>query len=420
MMVFIVMGHWRARRALMVIGASAICLGEPAAAACAATSHARAKLDGFTANVGLQSFYAHIENEAQATFRVRNVGDDCVGTLLTASYATKDVTTTANVDYSAVAGQTQPLNDEPHPEDNPAPTFQDVNVPIINNDDQPVVESVQISVSVPAGAALSEPSAVPLYIVDDDGATRLGLDSYPYAQSETVSGVEVPVFRAGTDVSGTAAVTYSFGPGAQSPATPGQDFQSTPGTVSFQPNERWKLIPLTILEDSVAEPAETLQISLQGAGVVPAVSMTTFTILDNEEGNAPSSKLHHPRHRWRYPYNDYRIREIHVFTKDELGGSGVIAVELALRRRLTNGKCAWWNGKRFRGGNCSEKLWRSMKVYEPGYFYYLRLRAIAPSVGTRVMNYTAYARATDGAGNVESLLQQRRNRNTFEVKQRTG
>ncbi|HEV2907071.1 MAG TPA: Calx-beta domain-containing protein, partial [Actinomycetota bacterium] len=231
---------------------------------------------------------------------------------------------------------------------------------------------------------------------------------------------EIPVFRGGTDVSGTVAISYSFAPGAQNSATPGQDFQSPPGSVTFLPGERWKLIPLTILEDTAAEPPETLQITVQGSGVVPSASATTFTILDNEEGVAPSSKLHHPRHKWRYPYNDYRIREIHVFTKDELGGSGVVKVELALRRRMTNGKCAWWNGKRFRGGNCTQKVWRQMKVYEPGAFYYYRMKAIGSSVGTRVRNYTAYARAIDGAGNLESLLQARRNRNTFEIKQRTG
>jgi hypothetical protein len=387
---------------------------------CAANNHLRAKLDGFDVSAGLQSFFARVESAPHATFRVRNVGDDCIGALLTASYTTKDVSATANVDYSPVAGQTQPLNDEPHPEDNPAPTSQDVNVPIINDNDEPVVESAQISVTAPAGAALSEPSTAPLYMVDDDGATRVGLDMYPYAQSETTSGVEIPVFRGGTDVNSAVAISYSFQPGGQIAATPGQDFQGSPGSVTFQPGERWKLIPLTILEDTAAEPPETLQITVQGSGVVPSASATTITILDNEEGVAPSSKLHHPRHKWRYPFNDYRIREIHVFTKDDLGGSGVVKVELALQRRMTNGKCAWWNGKRFRGGDCTQKVWRQMKVYEPGAFYYYRMKAIGSSVGTRVRNYTAYARAIDGAGNVENLLQARRNRNTFEIKQRTG
>jgi Calx-beta domain len=387
---------------------------------CAANNHLRAKLDGFDVTAGLQSFFARVESDPQATFRVRNVGDDCIGALLTASYGTKDVSATAYVDYSPVAGQTQPLNDEPHPEDNPAPTSQDVNVPIIDNNDEPVVESAQISVTAPPGAALSEPSSAPLYIVDDDGVMRVGLDTYPYAQSETTSGVEIPVFRGGVDVNSAVAISYSFQPGGQLAATPGQDFQGTPGSVTFQPGERWKLIPLTILEDTAAEPPETLQITVQGSGVVPSASATTFTILDNEEGVAPSSKLHHPRHKWRYPYNDYRIREIHVFTKDDLGGSGVVKVELALRRRMTNGKCAWWNGKRFRGGDCTERLWRPMKVYEQGFFYYFRIKALGSSAGTRVRNYTAYARAIDGAGNVESLLQARRNRNTFEIKQRTG
>lgn len=387
-------------------------------AACASTNHLRAKLGGFDVDAGLQSFYVRTESFSPARFRVSNIGDDCVGQLLTANYASSDVTATGAVDYVPVSGQTPPLNDEAHPEDSPAPTFVDVDVPILNDGDEPVVESSRISLSVPTGAALSEPSAAPLYIVDDDGGTRVGLDSYPYAQSETVSGVEVPVFRAGTDVSGSTTLSYSLAPGPQSPATSGQDFQGTPGSVTFQPTERWKLIPLTILEDGVAEPPESIQITIQGAGVVSTASTTTVTIVDNEEGIAPTSRLHHPRHRWRYPYNDYRLREIHVFTKDELGGSGVVAVELALRRKLLSGKCGWWNGKRFRAGDCSEKLWRRMKVYEPGYFYYARMKAIGSSIGTNVMNYTAYARAIDGAGNVESLLKLRRNRNTFEVKRK--
>ena len=408
------------RRTLLLIAitANVASLSGPAGAACGAANHLRAKLGGFDVEAGLQSFFARTESSSPAKFRISNVGDDCVGQLLTATYVSKDITATGNVDYVPVSGQTPALNDEAHPEDSPAPTVVEVDVPIINDDDQPVVESAQIILSVPAGAALSEPSVAPLYIVDDDGAARIGLDSYPYAQSETVSGFEIPVFRAGADVSGSTTISYSFAPGTQNPATSGQDFLGTPGSVTFLPNERWKLIPLTILEDSVAEPPETLQIAIQGAGVVSAASTTTVTILDNEEGVPPISKLHHPRHRWRYPYNDYRLREIHVFTKDELGGSGVVAVELALRRKLVSGKCGWWNGKRFRAGDCSEKLWRRMKVYEPGYFYYVRMKAIGPSIGTNVMNYTAYARAVDGAGNVESLLKPRRNRNTFEVKRK--
>jgi len=179
-----------------------------------------------------------------------------------------------------------------------------------------------------------------------------------------------------------------------------------------------KTIDISLVNDAVAEPPETLTISLTGVEVV-SPSATTFTILDNEEGNVPKSKFHHPRHRWRYPYNDYRVREIHVFTKDELGGSGVVAVEIALRRRMMNGKCAWWNGKRFRRGDCSEKLWRPTKAYEPGDFYYYRIKALGPSVGTPIMNYTGFARAIDGAGNMESLLQPKRNRNTFEIRRKS-
>jgi Calx-beta domain len=401
-----------------LVAAGSVGFGPQAGSACASNNHLRAKLDAFTVNAGLQSFFATTESASPVTARIRNVGDDCIGQLLTVAYATKDITATGNADYTPASGQTPPLNDDPHPEDDlSAPTFYDVAIPVVADADQPVVESAQFGMSVPVGGAVIEPSSVPVYIVDDSGATRIGLDSYPYAQTESIADARVPVFRGG-DASGVMGVSYSFAPGTQNPAAAGTDFLGTPGSVTFQAGERWALIPFTIVEDSGAEPPETLQISIQGTGVVPTASTTTLTILDNEEAIAPSSKLHHPRHRWRYPYNDYRLREIHVFTKDELGGSGVVAVDLALRRKLLSGKCGWWNGKRFRAGDCSEKLWRRTKVYEPGYFYYARMKAIGPSVGTNVMNYTAYARAIDGAGNVESLLKLRRNRNTFEVKRK--
>jgi hypothetical protein len=192
---------------------------------------------------------------------------------------------------------------------------------------------------------------------------------------------------------------------------------ATPSPLVFAPGERVKLLALAIVNDQIKEADETVQIDLQGA-VSPTSKVVT--ILDNEEGIAPRSKLHHPRHKWRYPHNDYRVREIHIFTNDEQGGSGVVKVELALRQRMKDGKCGWWNGKRFRRGNCSDPVWRPTKVYEAGHFYYYRLKALTSSVGTRIRNYTAYARAIDGAGNVESLLQPRRNRNTFEVKRKTN
>jgi hypothetical protein len=47
------------------------------------------------------------------------------------------------------------------------------------------------------------------------------------------------------------------------------------------------------------------------------------------------------------------------------------------------------------------------------------MKQLKSSVGTRIKNYTAFSRAIDGSGNVESDFKQKRNDNTFEIK-RTG
>jgi hypothetical protein len=379
------------------------------------SQHIAATLVGFAPEAASRPAY-FVEEPASgvtnAAFTVRVYGDECTEPTIRVDYATGGGTAQAGLDYDPRSGTAQvtlPVHDDA--------THTDV-VPVKADAElEAVTESTDIVLSNPSGARLAPPFSAPLLIIDEDGSPRVAFDGFPYSQSESTPGVRVPVFRAG-QATGSTTVSYSLIPQGASPAAAGADYSaSSPGMITFGPGERVKTIDFSLVNDTLSEPPETFTISLAGPEAV-SPSTATFTILDNEEAIAPSSKLHHPRHRWRYPYNDYRLREIHVFTKDQVGGSGVVAVELALRRKLVSGKCGWWNGKRFRGGDCSERLWRRMKVYEPGYFYYARMKAIGSSIGTNVMNYTAYARAIDGAGNVETLLKPRTNRNTFEVKRK--
>ena len=409
--------RWKARAVLLgVVMASAASAGGPADAACA-TGHIAASLGAFPPEAISRVFYYAEEPQSGSTgtpFIIRVYGDDCSFPTIRVDYSTGGGTAQAGVDYAVTSGTAQHVL-QIHEE-----ATQTVSVPVHQDDAvEAAVEWTDIVLSNPNGARLAEPFTAPLFIIDSDGSTRVALDGGAYSQSESTPVVRIPVFRAGS-ATGPSSVTYSIEPSGVAPATSGADYTATsPGTISFGPGERVRTIDFSVVNDEVAEPSETVTISLTGPEVV-SPSTTTFTILDNEEGSAPRSKFHHPRHRWRYKYNDYRVREIHVFTKDEPGGSGVVKVELALRRKMMKGKCGWWNGKRFSAGDCSKQRWRPMKVYEPGAFYYYRVKALTPSVRTRIMNYTAFARAIDGAGNVESLLQPRRNSNTFEIKRRTA
>jgi hypothetical protein len=173
-------------------------------------------------------------------------------------------------------------------------------------------------------------------------------------------------------------------------------------------------INIGIVNDKIGEGPENVVVTLNGTVDGPA--STTVTILDNEESVKPTSRFHHPRHKWRYKKSDYRIREFHVFTQDNAGGAGVVAAEIALRRNLKNGKCAWRTKSGWKTQDCQNREWLPTKYDDVGELFYLRVKQLKSSVGTKIKNYTAFSRAIDGAENVENDFVKKRNDNTFEIK----
>ena len=257
------------------------------------------------------------------------------------------------------------------------------------------------------------PSSAPFYIVDVDGADRATLDGEPYSAEEFEGVVEIAVFRAGP-AEETLSVPFTVSPSGQAPAAPDEDYTvESVDPIVFGPGERLRFIRVGIVADGVPEPEETFVISLPDASP-DASAETTVTIGGEIDASPPRSRFHHPREGWSYDDDDYRIREIHVFTND-VGDSGVERMTLALRRNATGGGCAWWNGTRFAAGDCSEPRWLRMRAYEAGWFYYYRIDPLPPSAGSTIRNYTAFAQGMDAAGNVEEDFIEGRNRNTFEV-----
>jgi hypothetical protein len=109
-------------------------------------------------------------------------------------------------------------------------------------------------------------------------------------------------------------------------------------------------------------------------------------------------------------YNDSTFRRFRGTASDT--GSALGLVEIALRQTLANG-CKWWNGNRFVRGGCSSKKFKAASGLAQ--WTYLLSKKLAPSDEGTVRFYTLYARATDTAGNVESVFQKGRNANRFEV-----
>jgi hypothetical protein len=267
------------------------------------------------------------------------------------------------------------------------------------------------------------PRRAPVYVLDDDGTTpRASFRPLPDAsQSESKTLVQIPVFLAGL-VSDPVTVSWSVAPGTAS----ADDYALPPSTtVTFTASDRMEVVEFTLVDDSVGEGNETLQVNLEAGPdyALDSPSTLTLTIVDNEESIAPETKFHHPRDGWRYSRGDYRIREMHAFARDRPVADDVAKVEMALRKKKTDGSCRWWNDqtRRWDPGNCTDKHWVTMSFlgpYSPTWplLYEEDFPRLSPSIGTTVRNYTAWSRATDGAGNVETTFTKGRNFNTFEVR----
>jgi hypothetical protein len=396
------------------------------AVACAST-HGKPFLKGFPdwPNVG-SPFYPVREGDGQVTVPVGVTPGHCVvQTGSSASYTT-EIGSATSEDFTGKSGVVSGLCD-----DVDTPSFcqnghkptESVQIEILSNASPAdrAVESFMFRLSNGSPDGLAEPSAAPVHIIDRDAPTRASLEptvdgsgAVRYQRTE-FGFILIPVFLAGPP--GQASVHFTVEADPAAPAEPGVDFEvATPSPLTITAPGR-AFVRINIIGDKLSEGDESVTITLQpGPGyAVAEPSSTTFTILDNEENIFPVSRFHHPKNRWKYNKADYRIREFHVFATDE-GGSGVVAAELALRRNLKNGRCAWKTKSGWQRKDCQNRTWLPTKFDDVGELFYYRMNQLKPSVKTKIKDYTAFARAIDGAGNVEKEFTKKRNMNTFEIR----
>jgi hypothetical protein len=392
--------------------------GSAAGSSCQ-TFHGRGHLTGFAGGFDAGSLFYAAEEGSTATATISVTAGDCQGGSFRVNYVTEDGRAKAGEDYSATSGQTGPLCQDLHPQFcDGTPPQEQVPVSTVEGDSSQTESAVEsLLFRLTSGTAgLLNPSTAPIHVIDDDGATRASLEpsvdgtaAVAYSRSESFSRILIPVFLAGPSASGSVGFTVT--PDPQSPATPGEDFHVVQNPVAITGHVGF--IQIEIVNDKLAESSEAVVITLTGAVDGPA--STTFTILDNEESEPPTSRLHHPRHKWRYKKSDYRIREVHVFATDT-GGAGVTAAQFALRRNKKNGDCSWLTKEGWQKKECTNRQWLATTYDQAGQLWYYRLKQLKSSVGTKIKDYTAFSRAIDGAGNVEKEFNEKRNNNTFEVK----
>lgn len=193
---------------------------------------------------------------------------------VTVDYATTDAgTAEIGTDYEEISGTLT---------FDPGVTTQTFTVTILDDLVDEDNETVSLELSNAIGAILGIPSTANLTIVDNEGT--------PTVQFQ-------PAAVSVDEGAGTATVTVSLSPSSPDPvtvdytttdgtATAGSDYTATSGTLTFAPFETTQTFTVTISEDTLDEPNETvnLQLSNPSANAILGApgDTATLTIVDND------------------------------------------------------------------------------------------------------------------------------------------
>ncbi len=190
------------------------------------------------------------------------------------AYATAASTATATTDYTSRSGTlTFPAGT----------TSQTIAVPVVGDTLPEGNETFAVNLSNATGGTLSRDHAVGT-ILDDDGAPNLSITDV--SVSEGNSGVANARFTVTLSAGPSSTVTVAYATTGGT-ATPGVDFQTTSGTLSFGTGVTSRTIDVPIKGDVIPEPSETFLVQLSAAtGAVITRGRATGTIVNDDSPTA--------------------------------------------------------------------------------------------------------------------------------------
>ena len=196
--------------------------------------------------------------------------------VVTADYATADVTAIADEDYRASAGTLTFLDGE---------TSRVLSVAILDDSAYETDEELSLTLSQATGGAnLGYPNTAVVTILDDDPAPQPGslqFSAASYSAAENDGGLTVTVMRSGGS-DGDVTVNYATVAGT---AAADEDYTTTSGTLSFADGQTTATFAVPVLDDAVYEGNEGFELALGnpggGAGL-GSRDTASVTIIDDE------------------------------------------------------------------------------------------------------------------------------------------
>ena len=161
-------------------------------------------------------------------------------------------------------------------------TSRTVSIPVLNDTLVEGNETFTFTLSGPSGgASLGTPDTALVTIKSEDAGGLVKFSAAAYRFTEGAGNVSVTVVRTGGTAS-DVTVDYTVTGGT---AAAGADFAALSGTLTFAAKQTTATIPVTILQDPLAEGNESFTLTLgnpQGGAARAAPSVTTVTIVDDE------------------------------------------------------------------------------------------------------------------------------------------
>jgi uncharacterized delta-60 repeat protein len=198
------------------------------------------------------SAYSINEGGGSATITVTRTGGS--DGAVSVQYFASSGTATAGGDFTAVSGTLSFADGE---------TNKSFTVPILEDALDEQDEKINLLLTnAQGGAALGTPTISVLTIVDNDTPPSLAVNDATVTEGAT--GTTTATFTVTLSAVSGQAVTVNYLT-ASGTATAGSDFFQTSGTLTFNPGETSKTVPVFVIGDTAFEPDETFPINLSNA-----------------------------------------------------------------------------------------------------------------------------------------------------------
>ena len=263
------------------------------------------------------SSYSVTEGSAQISLPVTRINGSTGTVSVVCSSA--DSSAAAGSDYTATQSTLNFADGE---------IIQHCNIPVIDDNSYENDEMLMVSLGTLSGdAVLGTPTMAAVTIEDDDPVPAAGSIQFSlteFNQTEGGSTATISLSRTGGD-SGAVTVDYAT---SDDSALAGEDYSSASGTLSLASGVSSASFQVTLLDDSVYEGDEQLNLSLSnptGGAVLGANSSAILTIDDDEQ--APVSGI------LSFTMSEYSAEEfdgsVTVTVERVSGSSGVAMVNYA-------------------------------------------------------------------------------------------